>query len=185
MSCTVNLRQVIVSAAVAGGVDPGIALAVASRESGICQWNMDGSVKRGGSGEYGVFQIMPSTGAKLGYTEAQLADVNANIQCGIKLLAQLSAQYGNWMDALAAYNSGKPYVGAPSSTVAYVDAVLAVAGVQAVAVNAAIQNQTSMAPDGTAPAGGVAPSADNNTSVGTVLLLGSVGLGAIWFFLGD
>src|ERR1700690_3086870 len=90
-------QQQIVNAALAAGVDPAIALAVAQTESGFNQ----GAI--GSSGEVGIFQLMPATAAGLGVNAYDLA---GNIQGGIAYLGQMYSQFGNWNDALAAYNWG-------------------------------------------------------------------------------
>jgi soluble lytic murein transglycosylase-like protein len=119
MSGTVNLPSLIYSEALAKGVPPSIALAVAQQESGVSQWTPNGNLVTGTSGEVGVFQIMPATAAGLGVDPS---DVNQNIAGGISLLAQLFQKYGNWSAALSAYNSGSP-TGSPS----YATSVLGIA----------------------------------------------------------
>jgi soluble lytic murein transglycosylase-like protein len=103
MACSVDLSQQIIAAAQAEGVDPGIALAVARMESGICQWTTSGAVVTSSAGAIGVMQLEPSTAAALGVDPY---DVNGNIQGGILYLKQLYQQYGSWDLALAAYNWG-------------------------------------------------------------------------------
>jgi soluble lytic murein transglycosylase-like protein len=113
-------QQQIVNAAISAGVDPAIALAVAQRESSFNQ-NAIGS-----SGEVGIFQLMPATAAQLGVNPY---DVTGNIQGGITYLGQMYSQFGNWNDALAAYNWGPANVlnagGVyPASVASYVNWVL-------------------------------------------------------------
>ena len=113
-------QQQIVDAALARGVDPAIALAVAQRESNFNQ----GAI--GSSGEVGIFQLMPATAAGLGINPY---DLSSNIQGGINYLEQQYVRFGNWNDALAAYNwgpanvmnSGGVY---PASVASYVNWVL-------------------------------------------------------------
>jgi soluble lytic murein transglycosylase-like protein len=114
------LSDLITQQAQAQGVPSSIALAVATQESGISQWNADGSLVTGSSGEIGVFQLMPATAAGLGVDPN---DVSQNITGGISLLAQLYQKYQNWAQALSAYNSGSPN-GSPG----YASSVLAIAG---------------------------------------------------------
>lgn len=113
-------QQQIVNAAISAGVDPAIALAVAQRESNFNQ-NATGS-----SGEVGIFQLMPATAAQLGVNPY---DVTGNIDGGIAYLGQQYSRFGNWNDALAAYNWGPENVlnagGAyPASVSSYVNGVL-------------------------------------------------------------
>ncbi len=122
----ISLPSLIYQQALASGVPPSIALAVAQQESGVAQWTPNGNLVTGSSGEIGVFQLMPATAASLGVDPT---DVNQNIQGGIAFLAQLYQKYGDWAKALSAYNSGSP-TGSPS----YANSVLAIAGSVAPAV---------------------------------------------------
>lgn len=55
-------------------------------------------------GAQGLLQVMPATGTSLGLTNPFDAQQNAN--AGASYLASLYKQYGNWNDALVAYNQG-------------------------------------------------------------------------------
>lgn len=88
----------IQQAATAYGVPPAIALAVANQESGFDQAQV------GSAGEIGVFQLQPSTAADLNVNPYDLA---GNISGGVKYLAQLFNQFGDWFTALTAYNGGE------------------------------------------------------------------------------
>lgn len=79
------------------GVPADLALAVAQKESGFNQAVV------GTSGEVGVFQLMPGTATQLGVDPS---DLGQNVQGGISYLASLYKQFGNWSDALMAYNGG-------------------------------------------------------------------------------
>lgn len=82
------------------------------------------------AGAYGLTQLMPGTAADMG---ANPYVVQQNISGGAKYLRQLYDQFGNWTDAIAAYNSGptrqsKVLAGTsqmPAETVDYVKAVTA------------------------------------------------------------
>jgi soluble lytic murein transglycosylase-like protein len=126
MASTISIHDLIYNQALQQGIDPAVALAVAQRESGTSQWRADGSVVRGSSGEYGVFQIMPETARGLGVDPDSLSDVNVNIRTGVSFLAQLYAKYGDWSKALAAYNSGSPNSKSPG-VLGYVASVLGLA----------------------------------------------------------
>jgi soluble lytic murein transglycosylase-like protein len=115
-----NLPGLIYSQAIANGVPPSIALAVAQQESGVQQWTPTGDLVTGSAGEIGVFQLMPKTAEGLGVDPT---DPVQNVQGGTSLLAQLYEQYGSWPEALSAYNSGSP-TGSPT----YANSVLAIAG---------------------------------------------------------
>lgn len=105
------------------GVPPSLALAVAQRESGLNQ----GAI--GSSGELGVFQLMPGTAAQLGVDPS---DLGQNITGGITYLKQLYDRFGNWPDALVAYNEGPTRFASGSivpASQSYSDAILAAAGI--------------------------------------------------------
>ena len=100
---TIDLRQAIVDQANAQGIPPGIAIAVATAESGIAQWTRSGNLVVSSAGAIGVMQLMPATAAQLGVDPA---DPLQNIQGGVTYLAQMFNKYGDWWTALAAYNWG-------------------------------------------------------------------------------
>ena len=122
----------IVAAAGAAGISPGLALAVAQRESGGRQYDSAGNVVTGTHGELGIFQLMPATAAALGVDPRDPAQ---NIQGGVQFLAQMIQAYG-LPAGLWAYNWGPGNVQAalagqkavPASVKAYASWVLARAG---------------------------------------------------------
>lgn len=124
-STTVSATQTAIQAyAQAAGVDPGIALAVAQLESNFSMQAVSSA------GAIGVFQLMPGTAAQLGVNPS---DLTSNIQGGINYLSQLYSEFGNWPDALAAYNWGPGNVqnygsgNYPASVQNYVSSVLSLA----------------------------------------------------------
>ncbi len=80
-----------------------IAQAVASVESGGQQTDANGNVIASPAGAIGIMQLMPGTAAQLGVNPY---DAQQNYAGGETYLQQLYAQYGDWPDALAAYNWG-------------------------------------------------------------------------------
>jgi Transglycosylase SLT domain len=105
-----------------------VARAVAQIESGNRQTYPDGRTVVSPAGAIGVMQLMPGTAAGLGvdpYDEQQ------NRAAGESYLQQLFDKYGNWDDALAAYNWGPGNVDMaqdqnydyPSSVYDYVESV--------------------------------------------------------------
>jgi soluble lytic murein transglycosylase-like protein len=157
----IDVRSLIIAEAQRQGVDPGIAVAVASIESGICQWvgspcNSDAAVKIGAAGEVGLFQLMPATAAGLGVDPY---DLNQNIQGGIAYLRQMYTTFGNWKDAVAAYNCGPGCVRdvkagkrtLPASTTYYQAWVMSVGATNSAALNLNAANQTTAVPGGSAP----------------------------------
>ena len=118
-----NTASLITSAAPSYGVPASMALAVATKESGLNQ----GAI--GSSGEIGVFQLMPATAAQLGVNPS---DLTQNIDGGLSYLQSLYTQFGNWTQALEAYNGGPSHVtNGTVSTAAqsYATSVLASAGI--------------------------------------------------------
>jgi soluble lytic murein transglycosylase-like protein len=122
-----DYKLAIIAASLEAGIDPTVALAVATHESGINQYRADGSVVRGGAGELGIFQVKPSTAPGMDLTNPE-----QNIKAGVGYLAQLHRAFGEWPLAIAAYNWGEGNVNAamkgvktvPASVSAYVAAVL-------------------------------------------------------------
>lgn len=93
-----NVSGLIQSTATKYGVNPSLAYAVASAESGYDQ------NAKSPAGAIGIFQLMPGTASDLGVNPNDLAQ---NIEGGIKYLAQqLRAFGGDIQKALAAYNWG-------------------------------------------------------------------------------
>ena len=92
-----STQSLITQTAAQYGVPSSIALAVAQKESGFNQSAV------GSSGEIGVFQLMPGTAAGLGVNPS---DLGQNVQGGISYLSSLFQQFGNWSQALMAYNGG-------------------------------------------------------------------------------
>lgn len=117
-----SIQTDITSTANQYGVPPAIALSVAQRESGFRQSAI------GAAGEVGIYQLMPATAADLGVDPY---NAQGNIDGGIRYLAQLYNQFGNWEAALAAYNGGPGNMTrgtTPSISWDYARSVLAAAG---------------------------------------------------------
>lgn len=112
----------ITQVAMAQGVDPALALAVARKESGFNPSAVSSK------GAVGLFQLMPGTASDLG---VNAYDPIQNIQGGIAYLKKLLGQYdGDTALALAAYNAGPgnvdKYGGVPpfAETQNYVGSIL-------------------------------------------------------------
>lgn len=104
---SLEISQAIVETAVAAGIDPLLLVAMAITES-HCRPNA-----RGGSGEYGILQIMPGTGkwiaGRLGYEDwapEDLLDVKTNIQFGAFYLRAVTREFRNTQRGVLAYNRG-------------------------------------------------------------------------------
>jgi hypothetical protein len=104
LGASTSPADLISSLAPSYGVPPSLAQAVAQKESGLNP-NAVGS-----AGEIGLFQVKPSTAAQFGFSASDLYDPTSNAQAGLSYLQQLYNQFGNWTDALEAYNGGPSHV---------------------------------------------------------------------------
>lgn len=97
----------------------------------------------GGVNAYGLMQIQPATAADLGLTNS--FDPAANVNAGSTYLARLFQRYGNWTQALSAYNTGyaNSSVGA-----AYAANVLSAAGMSDTGTQAVPLSPSSVADTG-------------------------------------
>lgn len=109
-----QIAQETIFAANKYGVPPELALRLIRRESGFRNI-------RGAAGEYGPAQLMPGTARDLGISDP--SNTYDNIHGGMRYLRQMYDRYGNWGQAVAAYNAGPKNVDRghiPASTRAYV-----------------------------------------------------------------
>jgi soluble lytic murein transglycosylase-like protein len=89
------------------GIPRDILKGVAMHESSWQQWEADGSVKAGrnsGSTDWGIMQI--NDYAHPDAFPRVKTDLAYNIDYGAQYLASQYKRYGNWQDAIAAYNAG-------------------------------------------------------------------------------
>lgn len=92
-----TVKATIVKHAIEMGVDPAIALSIASVESGFKHET------KSTNGAVGVFQLMPSTAKRMGLNAYSLND---NIKGGIMYYKAMYKMFGSTELALAAYNAG-------------------------------------------------------------------------------
>lgn len=169
------VQSLVADTAASYGVDPALALALASQES---NYNQD-AVSRAGA--VGVMQLEPGTAAQLGVNPY---DVTQNVRGGVTYLQQQLTRFGDPAQALAAYNWGPANVAravasygadwlshAPSETRAYVARILGAATAAGESITAAVEGTAAV--DG-GDAGTVA------APVG--LLVAGLALGAYLFF---
>lgn len=87
------------------GLDPSVVKALIEEESGWCS-----SAEGDGGNSIGLMQIQErwhrERMKKLGVTN--LYDPKQNVKVGCDILSDLYDKYGNYEDALSAYNSGNP-----------------------------------------------------------------------------
>lgn len=104
-----EVSQSIVTNAISADVDPMLLLSVAITESN-CR-----PTARGGSGEYGMLQVMPGTGrwiaGRLGYSKdwepVNMLNIRQNVQFGAYYLRVVTREFGgNTYKGLLAYNRG-------------------------------------------------------------------------------
>lgn len=100
----VHYRDLVLDVAEQFGLDPRILAAVGSVES---QWY---ARALGTHGDSGLMQILPGTAewiaGKLGWERYDIYDPQTNMTMGAWYLYVLHKQYGDWGQALAAYNGG-------------------------------------------------------------------------------
>ena len=115
-----KIKDTIVQHSVEMGIDPAIALAIAKIESNYHH------TSRSKYGAVGVFQLMPSTAARLGVNPYHLSD---NVKGGIMYYKMMYKMFGTTELALAAYNAGPAYIlknhCAPTYTRNYVSKIMA------------------------------------------------------------
>lgn len=153
-------------------VDPALLKAIAKQESGFNPKAVGPMTKSGRA--HGMMQIIPSTAASLGVTDA--FDPKQAIPGAARLLAQYLDQYGNVDDAVSAYHGGTDQKQWGQKTQAYHDAVTANYTGQAPAGGGGGTNLLSMAA-GTSPAAAGGGSA-GAPSGGTNLLALAAGGGS-------
>jgi hypothetical protein len=111
---------------------PSLVSALVNTESGGNQYGNSGAILTSSAGAQGLFQLMPATAAGLNVDPTTPA---GNIQGGLTLLQQLYNQYGDWTQALEAYNEGSgnlaKQVAAGQTPVAagYASSILSAAGI--------------------------------------------------------
>jgi hypothetical protein len=103
------------------GMDPRLGLALVYRESKFDPYAV------GGVGEIGLWQVKPSTGKLMGYSEKDLKNPSKNIDAGLQYLNQNLIKFNDPVLAVAGYNAGPdhpyfsdPKIPLPESTVNYV-----------------------------------------------------------------
>ena len=115
-----------------------------NQESGLMHYS-NGKVKRGGSGEFGIGQIMPSTAKSL---KIDPSDPVQNIDGSIKyMINALIRSKGDPREALRMYNGGFGYKesskAAQDQTARYADSILAASGFPTGAASPVTSTQSS------------------------------------------
>lgn len=176
-----DIQNLIVTTATAYGVDPRLALEIATREDSSFDPNAVSS-----AGAVGIFQLMPSVQSDYGVTDP--TDPTQNVYAGIQYIAALVAQFGgNLAEAIGAYDWGPGNVQnaialyganwlshAPGETQSYVPAILAAIGSD-YSVSIGTPAAGSPAPSGFTPAA-VSPAAAAAMSTGELFAIAALGL---------
>ena len=164
-----NISTILANASASSGVPQNILNAVAYQES---SYNPNAVSS---AGAQGLLQLMPATGKSLGVSNP--FDAQQNADAGAKYLSQLYAQYGDWSDALVAYNEGPGAFaahGAYPSSASYASTILANAGID--------PSQTITPPSGIDSTGsGGDGSGDSSTSAATFDLSS---ISPVWWLAG-
>lgn len=102
-----TINKTVAATAKRYGVDPAFAMAIAQRETGYLKTTNRREKAVSPAGALGVMQVMPGTGAQMGYGTKDLTNLTTNIEAGVKYLAQMLKQFnGSETLAAAAYNAG-------------------------------------------------------------------------------
>ncbi|MGH8863088.1 MAG: lytic transglycosylase domain-containing protein [Burkholderiales bacterium] len=179
-----SIAQMLNAAAMRYGLDPGLVLAIAQRESRL---NPNAVSRKGAKG---VMQLMDATSADLGVTNP--FDAAQNIDAGVRYLRQLLSQFGDLVKAVAAYNWGPGNLSAaisqhgenwlaaaPAETQAYVADILGITPMP-LTIDAATGKPVESSVNVDA-----LPYADQSTGISQkqIIVLTLLGLGA--YFLAD
>jgi hypothetical protein len=111
---------------------PSLVSVLVNTESGGNQYGSSGAILTSSAGAEGLFQLMPATAAGLNVDPTTPA---GNIQGGLTLLQQLYNQYGDWTQALEAYNEGSGNLakqvaaGQTPAAAGYASSILSAAGI--------------------------------------------------------
>ncbi len=118
-SKALNLVMIFKEAAETYNIDERILVAVAHKES---TFNANA---RGSGGALGMMQVMPSTGARYGLSEAQLLDPEVSINFGAMYLSERIAAYGGDVTkGFSAYNQGSVAVNRGSYSTRYANRII-------------------------------------------------------------
>jgi hypothetical protein len=181
----------ITAEANAQGVPPAIALAVAQQESNCNQAAIN--YNPNGTTDTGMFQLNSATAPGLGVDPTSQA---GNIYGGVNYLAQMFAKFGNWFDALTAYNGGPGAVtNGPGGTPSAVPATYAANVYNSAVNNYGFSDSGTVTPSSSsvplvASSGSVyTPDDDSGSALdlggidaGTAIALGALALAGIWWW---
>jgi len=161
-SLTATLKAYANSAAEREGVPPGILSNLISAES---SWNVNavGPATKSGEHAMGIAQILPSAHPGVDYS-----DPFVSIDFAASYLRQNFDLFGNWPQAVAAYNAGPGRVanGIPSYTQSYVNKVMGGSG-------------TTSSPSSSSPGGSGASQVGTKIGYGVALVMLALAAGEL------
>lgn len=100
-----SITMMVAKQAFLSGIDPAVALALATQESGLNPNAVGHKADGTASGALGVMQLIQGTASRYGVTDR--LNPEENIRGGLTYLAHLMKQYGNMPTAIMAYHEGE------------------------------------------------------------------------------
>lgn len=183
-----GITQMLSAAAAKYGLDSGLVLSLARRESGL---NPNAVSPKGAKG---VMQLTDATAMALGVTNP--FDPAQNIDAGVRYLRQLISQFGDIVKGVAAYNWGPGRVSeaiarygddwlgaAPAETRDYVEAIVGITAPLTIDSTTGKPIESNVNVETLPYAGSTSRQGPAVLSTQQLLILTAVGLGA--YFLAD
>lgn len=158
------LEMLAGTAAANNGIPQSIFFSLIQKESG---WN---PFAIGSSGEIGLTQLMPGTAEEMGVIAS---DVKDNLDGGAAYLRAQFDKYGNWQDALAAYNAGTPNSAAGQS---YAQSIIGALD-PSISIDNLTNGRSSPATQGTGASAGLGGGTNGGIGSG---FLSWLGIGITW-----
>lgn len=179
---TSSFTSLISSLAPSFDVPTNLALALVAQESGTPgQLGTGSATAVSSAGAQGLFQVMPSNDASLGITDP--FDPTQSATGGLSLLQQYYNEFGNWTEALEAYNEGPAALqaqlnaGQTPTSQGYADSILAAAGMTSSTSDSTDSSDLSDSSlSDTSDDSDILDSLSDSTGVSSTILLGGAAL---------